>query len=134
MENNSQNSEFQYTYSAKEQKELKKIQEKYSPKEETKLERLHRLDQSVTRKAWGVALVFGILGALVLGVGMSLMMTDFSAILGKWEANALPVGILIGVVGLILGALSYPLYRVTLRREKEKKAPEILRLTEELMK
>ena len=70
MENNNENNGFQYTYSAKEQAELKRIREKYTPPTETedKMERLRRLDASVTQKAQIVALIFGVIGALILGL------------------------------------------------------------------
>ena len=86
MDNNNENNGFQYTYSAKEQAELKRIREKYTaPAEvEDKMARLRRLDASVTNTAQAVALVFGIIGALILGFGMSLCMTDLGEIFGSY--------------------------------------------------
>ena len=86
MDNNNQEQNgFTYTYSAKEQAELKHIRDKYTAptKEEDKMARLRRLDASVTQKAQIVALIFGVIGALILGTGMSLCMSDFAEILGS---------------------------------------------------
>lgn len=136
MENNNEKNGFTYTYSAKEQAELKRIREKYSPatEEETKMERLRRLDAGVTQKAQAVSLVFGIIGALLLGFGMSMCMTNLGEILGSHRDWAIVVGIIIGLVGGILASLAYPMYNHIVKREREKIAPEIIRLTDELMK
>ena len=123
-----------FTYSAKDQAELKKIREKYTDHEESKLERLRRLDSSVTKKGTVVSLILGILGTLILGIGMSLIMTDFSAILGQYENLAFPIGISIGLFGAALVAIAYPVYVSITKRQRKKLAPEILRLTDELLK
>ena len=136
MENNNENKGFQYTYSAKEQAELKRIRENYTPTTEVedKMVRLRRLDASVTQKAQAVALIFGVIGALILGTGMSLCMTDFAQILGSHRDMAMVVGIPVGLVGGVLAALAYPMYNLIVKRERKKIAPEIIRLTDELMK
>ena len=124
MENN-QNG-FQYTYSAKEQAEIKRIRSKYTPKEENKMEQLQRLDASATQKATMYAIIVGVIGALILGAGMSCCMV--------WTDMLLIPGIVIGVIGMAVLAVAYPLYNRTLKKERERIAPEILRLTDELMK
>jgi len=132
MDNNE--NKFQYTYSVKEQEELRKIREKYAEKEETKIERLRRLDKSASNRAQTVAITIGVIGALILGFGMSLAMTDIGAALGLAENIAMIVGIAVGFVGGALVALAHPIYRGVLKSERQKIAPEILRLTDELMK
>lgn len=134
--NNQEKSGFTYTYSAKEQAELKRIRDKYTaPTEaEDKMARLRRLDASVTNTAQIVALVFGIIGTLILGFGMSLIMTDFAEILGFEETMAMVIGIPVGVVGGILASLAYPIYNAIVKAKRKKLAPEIIRLTDELMK
>ncbi len=116
---------FLYTYSAKEQEEIKKIREKYVPRKADKMEQLRRLDESVTRKGTVIALVTGIVGALVLGIGMCccLVWTELFA-----------VGIVVGIVGIAAVSAAYPLYNLVIKKEREKIAPEIIRLTDELMK
>ncbi len=135
MDNNN-NGGFSYTYSAKDQDEIRRIREKYTPRteKEDKMERLRRLDASVSKKAQTVSLVIGVIGTLILGCGMSLAMTELYAALGMTAGVAMAVGIPIGIVGIILVALAYPAYTLVTRRERERIAPEVLRLTEELMK
>ena len=127
---------FTYTYSAKQQREVKSIREKYiSPTEtENKMARLRKLDASVTNTAQAVALIFGVLGTLILGFGMSLIMTDFSKMLSLHRGAALCIGIIVGVLGGALASLAYPIYNVIVKVKRKKLAPEIIRLTDELMK
>ena len=136
MENNNENSGFQYTYSAKEQAELKRIRDKYTaPTEvEDKMARLRRLDASVTNTAQAVALVFGVIGTLILGFGMSLIMTELAESLGISGDAAMVIGIIVGIVGGILASLAYPIYNAIVKAKRKKLAPEIIRLTDELMK
>lgn len=133
---NEEKETFIYTYSAKEQEEIKNIRKKYvaPAREEDKMEQLRKLDQGVTSKATMTALMVGVTGALVLGLGMSLAMTEFSEILGSYRDFGMIIGIAIGIVGIVLVCCAYPIYNRTLRKEREKIAPEILRLTDELMK
>lgn len=133
MENMNTDSGFKYTYSAKEQDEIKRIRQKYQTQEDG-INRLRRLDAEVTSKATAIALVIGIVGALIMGTGMSLIMTELRTILGVTELAGMVVGIIAGAVGLILVALAYPVYSKVIKKEREKIAPEILRLSEELMK
>lgn len=121
---------FSYTYSAEEQAEVQRIRNNYLPREESKMERLRALDRSVYQKAQAWSLVLGVVGTLILGTGMSLIMSELGALLG---VLAWPVGIAAGLVGLVLVALAYPLYNRILKKERQRVAPEILRLTEELM-
>lgn len=131
---NKEKETFSYTYSAKEQNEIENIRKKYAAPEEDKMERLRRLDASVTGKAIMTALILGIIGTLFLGIGMSLSMSDLSGMLGFSQSMALFMGIMIGLIGIVLICLAYPLYNRVIKKERAKIAPEILRLTEELMK
>ena len=117
---------FSYTYSAKQQEEIKKIREKYAPKEADKMEQLRRLDESVTRKGTAISLIVGIIGALVMGFGMSCCMV--------WADALFVLGIIVGIVGIALVCTAYPIYNFVVKKERAKIAPEILRLTDELMK
>lgn len=136
MENNKETNGFTYTYSAKEQAELKQIRDKYTKTTEVedKMARLRRLDASVTNTAQAVALVFGVMGALILGFGMSLCMTDLGKILGSHSDFAMFIGIIVGVVGGVLASLAYPIYNAIVKAKRKQLAPEIIRLTDELMK
>ena len=118
---------FHYTYSAAQQAEIKSIREKYAPSapEEDKMERLRKLDASATKPGTVASLVIGIISTLIFGVGMCCVMV--------WGETLFLPGIVIGVLG-ILGLLSaYPIYNRVTKRRREKLAPEILRLSEELM-
>ena len=108
--------------------------QKYETQEDDGMNKLRKLDAVVSQKATVVSLVFGIIGVLLMGSGMSLIMTDLGSILGMAGIVGIVVGIIIGVPGILLVALAYPIYCKVLKREREKVAPEILRLTEELMK
>lgn len=134
MDNQKETGDFRFTYSAKEQEEVQRIRQKYQPKEENKMEKLRRLDASVTSKATVVSLVLGIMGALVLGSGMSLIMTNIGSIIGLQGAFAMVIGIGIGLIGIFSLVCAYPVYMHIVKKERERIAPEILRLTDELMK
>ena len=125
---------FKYTYSAKEQDEIKRIRQKYMVQEEDGMTRLRKLDAKANSKATMMSLVLGIIGALVLGTGMSLIMTDLAGILGMTAMGGMLVGVIVGLIGMTLVALAYPIYIKVLKSEREKIAPEILRLSEELLK
>lgn len=125
MDNKDKNT-FHYTYSAKEQEELKRIRQKYMPREEDKMMLLRRLDEGVTKRATAASLIVGIIGALVLGVGMCCVLVW----MGVWFIP----GVVIGLVGIVLVTAAYPVYQHVIKKEREKIAPEIMRLTDELMK
>lgn len=116
---------FEFTYSASQQEEVKKIREKYihTPKEENKLETLRRLDASTTQKGTIISLILGIAGTLIFGTGMCFCLV--------W--NQFILGVFVGIVGLVGVSLAYPAYTNITKKEKERLTPEILRLTEELL-
>ena len=134
MEDTNKSEEFKLTYSAKEQEELRKIRQKYVPKEVDRMEQLRKLDAGVTRKAVVISLVAGIIGALVLGFGMSLIMTDVGETLGLYGTIQVVLGVVIGMIGVVLVSVAYPIYNRIARKERERIAPEIIRLIDELMK
>ena len=127
MENHS----FEYTYSAQRKQEVEEIRRAYLPKEEDKMEQLRRLHAIPMHKAQAASLAVGVIGALILGFGMSLCMTELGAALGHL---AMIMGIMTGLAGMILVALAYPIYNRTLKKERERIASEILRMTDELLK
>lgn len=130
-----ENESFNYTYSAPQCEEIKKIRMKYEAGEdsEDKLEKLRRLDKSATNKATTVSVSVGIIGALLLGIGMSLIMTDFYEIFKLAYTVAVAIGTGVGLCGIVLVCLAYPLYNKCLKAARKKLAPEILKLTDELM-
>ena len=122
---------FSFTYSAEQQKEIEAIRKKYLPKEADKMEQLRKLHAVPTQKAQVWAIAIGVIGALIMGTGMSLAMTEIGAVLGSL---AMVLGIVVGIVGMVLVALAYPIYNRVLKKQREKIAPEILRLSDELLK
>ena len=124
---------FSYTYSAKQQDEIYKIRKKYELPKEDKMEQLRRLDKKVTQKASSRALTVGSIGTLCMGIGMSLSMTNIGQVLGLEQNVGMMVGIVIGMVGILLISCAYPIFHKTIRKEREKIAPEVIRLTDELL-
>ena len=94
------------------------------------MEKLRRLHSIPTQKAQAASIAIGVLGTLILGTGMSLCKTELGAALGHL---AMVIGILVGLFGLVMVALAYPVYNIVLRKERQRIAPEILRLSEELL-
>lgn len=125
MSNQEHGETFRYSYRAGDQEEIRRIREKYVPKEEDKLERLRRLDAGVTQKGTVTALILGVLGCLILGTGMSMIMV--------WGGELFLPGVIVGVVGLAAVMAAFPVYGHVVKKERERLAPEILRLTDELI-
>ena len=123
MENNNT---FEYTYSSKHQEEIDRIRQKYLPEEENKMETLRKLDASVETSATVISLVLGIVGTLIMGGGMSMCMV--------FAGNFFIPGIILGVFGMAVVGLAYPVYKRVVRKKREKLAPKILALIEELSK
>ena len=111
------------TYSAEEQKEMASIRAKYQPGEKnqpTNLDKLKKLDAKVESVAMVSALSWGIISTLILGVGMTCVLV--------W--NKAVIGVIVGIVGLAGALCAWPLYQKVLAKQREKAAPEILRLSE----
>ncbi len=110
---------------------VQKIRSQYTEKQYTELDELKALDAKVKGPANVFAVVFGSLSAIVMGAGMSLVMTDIGAIIGL--ADAMIPGIVVGVVGLSMALLTYPIWKAILNSRKRKYGPRILELSEKLM-
>ena len=108
-----------------------KIRAQYMEKQSTELDELRALDAKVKRLANTFAYVFGSIAAIVMGAGMSLVMTDFGATIGI--ADGLVPGIVIGVVGLAMALLTYPIHKSILGSRKKKYGAEILALSDRIM-
>lgn len=115
---------FSYTYSAKQQEEVKRIRQKYIPPEENRLEQLRKLDESATRPGRVAAITLGAISALVLGIGMccTMVWTQFFVL-----------GVVIGVIGLAGMGASLPLYSELVRRQRKKLTPQIMQLSHALL-
>ena len=108
-----------------------KIRTQYMEKEATELDALRELDAKVKRPANVFAYAFGSISAIIMGCGMSLVMTDIGAVIGI--TSALVPGIVVGVVGLGMALLTYPMYKGILNSRKKKYGAEILKLSDKIM-
>lgn len=113
---------------------VQKIRTQYMEKDSTEkdLDLLRELDAEVKLPANVFGYIFGSIGAIIMGAGMSLVMTDIGAQAGI--SNPMPIGIAIGVVGMIMAIINYPVYKSILSSRKEKYADRILSLSEKLIK
>mgnify|MGYP003515087778 CR=1 FL=1 len=110
---------------------VQKIRSQYTEKESTKLDELKELDKKVKQPANVFAYVFGSISAIIMGTGMSLVMTEIGSVIGI--SNPLVPGIIIGVIGMIIAIINYPMYKSILTSRKKKYGEEILKLSEKLM-
>lgn len=126
MKNNAVNKSisFEYTYSAKQQKEIEEIRKKYLPKEEDKMETLRRLDRNAEKPGMMTAITIGVVGSLIFGVGMCCTMV--------WTDTMFIPGIIIGLLGIVIASLAYPMHQKITKKEREKIADQVLALSKEL--
>ncbi|MBP3339390.1 MAG: hypothetical protein J6L69_08305 [Lachnospiraceae bacterium] len=117
---------FEYNYSATQQQEIENIRNKYLPKEENKMETLRKLDKSAEKPGMITSLAVGIIGTLLLGVGMCCTMV--------WSDSFFVLGIIVGIIGIGVASIAYPLYRKITRKQRAKVAEQILALSEEIAK
>lgn len=118
------NKTFHYTYSAKQQDELRAIREKYQPKEDEKMVQLRKLDASADRAGTVAGLAVGLIGMCMFGLGMFFSL--------RRQDQYFVMGIVIGVIGMVLMGIATPLSRAVTHHRREQIAPEVLRLADEL--
>ena len=110
---------------------VEKIRAAYTEAEHTDLDDLKALDAKVKKPANVFAYVYGAVGAIVMGAGMSLVMTDIGTMIGL-TATMVP-GITVGVLGLGMVLTTYPIYKKILNSRKKKFAPQIMELSDKLI-
>lgn len=111
--------------------EAQRIRTQYTEKQTTELGMLKELDAKVKRPANVFAYIFGSIGAIIMGAGMSLTMTDIGAMIGM--ENTMFYGILIGVIGMGLAFVNYPIYKSILKSRKKKYGQQIIELSEKII-
>ena len=111
---------------------VQKIRTQYTEKEHTQLDALKTLDTRVKRPANIFAYIFGTIAVLIMGTGMSFVMTDIGSIIGV--ANETALGIVIGVIGMVMVIMNYPIHKKILVSRRQKYANQIIALSDELMK
>lgn len=118
---------FTYTYSSADNNEIMRIRNKYEyAQDNSKTEQLRRLDKSVHRTAAAVSLIIGTIGSLILGFGLSCVLV--------WQDSMFATGIVTGIIGIIISAFAYPVYRIVAAARRKKIAPKIIKLADEIMK
>ena len=110
---------------------VQKIRTQYTEKQHTELDALKALDSKVKKPANVFAYIYGSVSAVIMGAGMSLVMTEIGEMIGL--TNAMVPGIVIGVVGMGMALSTYPIYKKLLNARKKKYAPEILKLSDKIM-
>ena len=117
---------FEYSYSSKRQEEIEKIRNKYIEREENKLEQLRKLDQEVERPGTMASIIVGVIGTLIMGAGISICLVG--------AKSYMVLGIIVGLIGMAVLGAAYPIYKNITKKQKEKLGPQILALSEELLK
>ena len=110
---------------------VQNIRAQYAEKQHTELDELKKLDTKVKRPANVFAYTFGAVSAVVMGAGMSLVMTDIGSAIGM--KNTMAPGIAVGVAGMVMALANYPIYKGILDSRKKKYAGQILALSEKMM-
>jgi len=110
---------------------VQKIRTQYTEKEHTNLDELKKLDLTVKRPANVFAYVFGSISAIIMGCGMSLVMTDIGSMVGI--TNSMIPGIVIGVIGMAMAIINYPIYKNILGKRRKKYADKIIALSDKIM-
>jgi len=110
---------------------VQKIRTQYTEKEHTQLDVLRALDTKVKRPANVFAYIFGIIGAIIMGGGMSLVMTEIGSAIGI--ENGMVPGIVIGVIGMLMVIINYPIYKGILDSRRKKYADQIIKLSDKIM-
>ena len=111
---------------------VQKIRSQYTEKESTELEELRALDAKVKRPANMFAYIFGSISAIIMGAGMSLVMTDIGAAIGV--AEPMIPGIIVGIAGMFMAIVNYPIYKRILNSRRKKYADKIIALSDNIMK
>lgn len=111
---------------------VQKIRSQYTEKESTELDALRELDAKVKRPANVFAYVFGSISTIIMGVGMSLVMTDIGATVVISD-SMLP-GIIIGIAGMFMAIINYPIYKSILGARRKKFADKIIAISDKIMK
>lgn len=114
------------------QQTAEKIRARYAEKQTTDLDALRELDAKVKRPATVFSYIFGSISAIIMGAGMSLIMTDIADVIGLGTDPLIP-GIVIGVVGMLMALINYPIYKGMMNSRKKKYAPEIFAISDKII-
>lgn len=104
------------------------IANEYAPKDTSKVVALRKLDRKAKAPANIFAYTFGVIMALVLGIGMCLSMN----VIGDGSAAMMVLGIVLGIIGIAGVSINYPVYKKILKNGKQKYAFEIMQLAKDI--
>lgn len=107
------------------------IRAQYTEKQHTQLDALKALDKKVKKPANIFAYVFGCIAAIIMGSGMSLVMTDIGEAIGI--ADPMAPGIVIGIIGMLMAIINYPIYKKLLASRRKKYSAEIMKLSDDIL-
>lgn len=110
---------------------VQKIRTQYVESKMSPLDSLKRLDTKVKRPVNIFTYVFGSLGAIILGAGMSLIMTDIGKTIGV--ASPMAPGVVIGVIGMLMAIANYPIYKSMMNSRRKKYKEQIMKLSDTIM-
>ena len=110
---------------------VQKIRTQYTDKEHTQIDALKALDKKVKKPANVFAIIFGSISVIIMGSGMSLVMTDIGANIGV--AEPMIPGVIVGIVGMVMVIVNYPIYKRILSARREKYADKIIALSNNIM-
>ena len=110
---------------------VQKIRTQYTEKEHTQLDALKELDAKVKRPANVFAYIFASVSAIIMGSGMSLVMTDIGSNIGV--EDSMVSGTIIGIVGMLMAIINYPIYKRLLAFRRKKYADKIMELSDKIM-
>ncbi|MBQ4625856.1 MAG: dihydropteridine reductase [Clostridia bacterium] len=107
------------------------IRAQYTEKQHTQLDALRALDKKEKKPANIFAYVFGCITAIIMGSGMSLVMTDIGEAIGI--ADPMAPGIVIGIIGMLMAIINYPIYKKLLASRRKKYSAEIMKLSDDIL-
>ncbi len=108
-----------------------KIRTQYMERKPSELDELRELDKKVKRPSNIFAYTYGSLSAIIMGSGMSMIMTNIGESIGI--KNALVPGIIIGIIGIVMAISTYPLFNLYLKRRRQKYADKIVALSDRIL-
>lgn len=104
------------------------IANEYAPKNTSKVVALRKLDRKAKAPANIFAYTFGVIMALILGIGMCFSMN----VIGDGSTLLMTFGIVLGIVGIVGVSINYPIYKKILENGKQKYAFEIMQLAKDI--
>lgn len=110
---------------------VEKIRTQYMEKGPSEIDELKALDSKVKRPVNIFAYLFGTISALIMGSGMSLVMTDIGSKVGI--SDSMTIGIVLGIIGMVMAIVNYPIHKRMLDSRRKKYANQIMKLSDKIL-